>query len=103
MHSIEKLGSKKHPIRVSVWDEEAVGRVAKICDQQGWYFIAKIDPDEDENVEEFLAKLASQQIGVSIPVKLQPSLAPMPNNFCPCDSGKKYKKCCMRAVYPPAP
>ncbi len=98
MNPLQKLGSKKHPICVSVWDEENAANVAKVCDQHGWHFIARIAPEEDEDLEDLLVKLSYEQIKseafASLPATL---LDPKPNNFCPCGSNKKYKKCCMLA------
>ncbi len=95
MRSLEKLGSKKHPICVSVWDEEAAGRIAKVCDEKGWHFIAKLDPEEDEDIEEFILKCGYEQMRSAAPQQAQANFDPKPNNYCPCGSNKKYKKCCM--------
>ena len=95
MKNLEKLGSKKRPICVSVWDEEALERVAKTCEERKWVFIAKINPEEDEDLSDLALKLQFEKMRVSMGTKLRQNLNPLPNNFCPCNSGKKFKKCCM--------
>jgi uncharacterized protein YecA (UPF0149 family) len=101
MPSLEKLGSNKHPIRISVWDEEAVEPVARLCEQNGWKFVAKIDPEEDEDLEEFILKLRYEQSKNTTQSPAKANLDPKPNNYCPCNSGNKFKKCCMLKELPP--
>ena len=89
-----KLGSKKKPAAARVQTEIRASEIMEICNEHGWIVIVGIEPDKPENIEDIkwlLKKFGNQP-------KLQIRSAPLkvsPNDYCPCGSGLKYKKCCL--------
>lgn len=89
-----KLGSKKKPAAARVQTMERAQEITELCNEHGWHVIVGIEPDEPENVSdiEWLLKNSQKHPMPQIrsgPVKVSP------NDYCPCGSGLKYKKCCM--------
>jgi len=86
---VAKLGTKRRPAVVRVRTEERAMEILDLCNEHGIQVIIGIEPDEQENisdVERILSKPA--------PAKAPPRVGR--NDYCPCGSGKKYKKCCAR-------
>lgn len=55
------------------------------------------DPEmyhEQLKLRETLEKLNSEKPNFLNPHQWQRAEKPKPNDLCPCESGKKYKKCC---------
>jgi uncharacterized protein YecA (UPF0149 family) len=76
------LGSEQKPVIVKVTSEKMAKRVAEICNEYGFQFIAGF-----EAVEELTdLKLAIKE--KTAPKNMYDS--------CPCGSGAKYKFCCMK-------
>ena len=98
-----KLGSKKKPVRFRVQNEDRLGEMAFLCEENGWTFIGGLDPDEPEDISEVEYLLNPESYGGTVPrmkhrdhatvVNSEPKLSR--NDPCPCGSGLKYKKCCM--------
>jgi len=89
-----KLGSKKKPAVARVQTEKRAGEIMQLCNEHGWKVIVGIEPDKPENVADikWLLKNSEKQPGQQIrssPLKVSP------NDYCPCGSGLKYKKCCL--------
>jgi len=82
-----KLGSEKKPVIVRVHSEEKARYVAETCGANGWHYIIGFEPPE---VPEDISDL-ERLLNPEVPVK---STKVPRNAFCPCGSGKKYKKCC---------
>jgi hypothetical protein len=76
------LGSKERPIIVKVTSEKMAKKVAKICNDHGFQFIAGFEPVED------LTDLKSAIKEKSAPKNIY--------DLCSCGSGLKYKFCCMK-------
>ena len=99
-----KLGTKKRPVRFRVQTEKRLGEIAAICENNGWIFLGGFEPDEPEDIREleyllnpkafsFPPRMASSnQMTV---VHKTPKIGR--NYLCPCGSGIKYKKCCMKS------
>jgi SWIM/SEC-C metal-binding protein len=81
-----KLGTEKKPAIIRVQNEDRVQELSSIFNENGWQFIAGIEPDKPEDISD-LEKLLNP------PEPVQSSKVGR-NNPCPCGSGKKYKKCC---------
>jgi len=82
-----KLGTEKNPVVVSVQTEERLKEVASIFEENGWKYKIELEPDKSEDITDLeillnppKPKIAKKKVGR--------------NEFCPCGSGKKYKKCC---------
>ncbi|MDA3799472.1 MAG: SEC-C metal-binding domain-containing protein [Kiritimatiellae bacterium] len=98
-----KLGTNSKPVRFQVQTEERAGELASLCDERGWIFIAGIVPDEPEDIREIEYLLnpksftsqprTSNSYNTTI-VHENPKVGR--NDPCPCGSGKKHKKCCMK-------
>jgi hypothetical protein len=65
--------------------------IVSLCNDHGWQVIAGVEPDEPEDVSDVEKLLARGQHAP--PAPRQPSKI-NPNDYCPCRSGKTYKKCC---------
>lgn len=85
-----KLGTKKKPAIVRVQTERKAQELLLLCHQKGWEVIVGIEPDQPEDmtdVEQLLK--APAPVVITRPVKVSR------NDYCPCGSGKKYRKCCL--------
>ncbi len=92
-----KLGSKKKPAVARVQTESRAGEIMQICNERGWQVVVGIEPDEPENISDikWLLKKSDnppRPQNRSVPLKVSP------NDYCPCGSGLKYKKCCLNKV-----
>jgi SWIM/SEC-C metal-binding protein len=89
---VPKLGTKKHPAIVRVRTMELAQEIVDVCREHGWEVIAGVEPDVPEDVSD-VEKLLRRSQAVAAPApRLPPKISP--NDYCPCRSGKKYKKCC---------
>lgn len=91
-----KLGSNKKPIWGRVKTFERMEEAAAICLEHGWKFSIGIDPDKPENLTDLHEALSSLEIKPA--QSFQPRYGR--NDYCPCGSGKKYKKCCWDKDHP---
>jgi SWIM/SEC-C metal-binding protein len=94
-----KLGTEKHPAVVRVQTEEKAHELMALCQDHGIQVIVGIEPDEPEDtsdVDRVLNRLHAT------PFRPEPRLPPRisGNDYCPCGSGKKHKKCCGMTVAP---
>jgi SWIM/SEC-C metal-binding protein len=83
-----KLGSEKRPIVVRVHTDEKAKYVAETCTKNGWHYIIGFEPDEPEDLSDLEKKLNPPQV-----IHSEKNGR---NDPCPCGSGKKFKKCCMK-------
>ena len=92
-----KLGTHKHPAVVRVRSVEQAENIVSLCNERGWQVIVGVEPDKPEDTSD-LEKLMSS--GEEAPRPSTPRLPPRisGNDYCPCRSGKKYKKCCGAAA-----
>jgi hypothetical protein len=93
-----RLGSKGRPIIVRARTMERAGELVKFCDDRGWIVIAGVEPDKPENIDDLNEVM---RLGAILPahVRWTPSAehpAPPPTDPCPCGSGRRFKKCCLR-------
>ena len=63
-----------------------------VCHAHGWQVIVGVEPDAPEDVSDVQKLLAPAQV-----IARQPPAVGR-NARCPCDSGRKYKKCCLPAA-----
>lgn len=90
-----KIGTNRHPAIVRVQTEEKGRELVNFCSERGIQVIVGIEADKPEDISDIERALRSLQ-----PVKVK-SVAPphiSGNDYCPCGSGKKYKKCCAGAA-----
>ena len=98
-----KLGTNKRPVRFHVQTEERLQEIASLCDKNGWIFVGGFEPDEPEDLCEveyllkpkaFTSQPRMDNSGQMTIKYEKPKVGR--NEPCPCGSGKKYKKCCMK-------
>ncbi|OUB41948.1 DNA-binding protein [Bacillus thuringiensis] len=75
------LGSKERPIIVKVSSKEKANKVAAICDAHNFYYIVGLEFNED------VSDLKKALKDCKRPENIYEN--------CSCNSGKKYKFCCM--------
>jgi SWIM/SEC-C metal-binding protein len=85
-----RLGSKKRPAVVRVQTQERADQVLEIFREYDWDFIIGVEPDKDEDITDLLKLLHPERFTVQV----EPTVGR--NEPCPCGSGNKYKKCCLR-------
>jgi SWIM/SEC-C metal-binding protein len=96
---VAKLGSHKRPAIVRVRSEEEAQEIIELAQQRGWQVIVGIEPDTFEDLSD-LEKLMRADVKPEIKPVLPPRVSG--NDYCPCRSGKKYKKCCGATIANPA-
>ena len=94
-----KLGTDKRPAVVRVQSTEDAEQIIAMARERGWKVIVGVEPDEIEDLSD-LRKLIRNEAGPEVKPRLPPKISG--NDYCPCRSGKKFKKCCGAAASPRA-
>ena len=89
-----KLGSKKKPAVARVQTEERATEIVQLCNERGCQVIVGIEPDEPENISDIKWLLKHHPNDLKPEIRTGP-IKVSPNDYCPCGSGLKYKKCCL--------
>ncbi len=89
-----KLGSSKKPVIVRVGSEERGKEIVDFCNKRGWQVIVGIEPDKPEDISD-VNRLLKQERNREEPHIVKGGMKIGPNDYCPCGSGLKYKKCCL--------
>jgi SWIM/SEC-C metal-binding protein len=87
-----KLGTIKRPAVVHVRTEARAGEIMAVCESNGWQVIVGIEPDQPEDISDINTLSRRPATAIEPTERFRPVSG---NNYCPCGSGKKYKKCCM--------
>jgi SWIM/SEC-C metal-binding protein len=87
-----KLGTRKRPAVVHVGSEARAGEIMQICQSHGWQVIVGIEPDKPEDISD-IRKLMNRS--GAAPTQTNSDRPVSGNDYCPCGSGLKFKKCCM--------
>ena len=90
-----KLGTHKRPAVARVQSTEAAEEIVALAQERGWKVIVGVEPDQLEDLSD-LHKLMSTEAQPDDKLRLPPKING--NDYCPCRSGKKFKKCCGVAV-----
>jgi SWIM/SEC-C metal-binding protein len=90
-----KLGTDKRPAVVRVQSEEEAQEIIDLAQERGWKVIVGVEPDEEEDVSDLHKLMRSDEKPDPKP-RLPPKVSG--NDYCPCGSGKKFKKCCGAAT-----
>ena len=93
-----KLGTHTRPAVVRVQSEEDAEEVIELAHQHDWQVIIGVEPDEMEDLSD-LRKLLRHEEAAEVKPRLPPKISG--NDYCPCRSGKKFKKCCGAAPASP--
>ena len=88
---VAKLGTHKRPAVVRVRSTEAAGEIVGLAQERGWKVIVGVEPDQLEDLSD-LRKLMRAEVEPEAKPRLPPKISG--NDYCPCRSGKKFKKCC---------
>jgi uncharacterized protein YecA (UPF0149 family) len=68
--------------------------IVALCNQHEWQVIVGVEegePEDTSDVDKLLSGLSDHAKTASKP-RLPPKISG--NDYCPCGSGKKFKKCC---------
>jgi len=82
-----RIGTKKLPAKLVVKTDERKQEVMTILEENKWIADIVVDAEQDENIKD-LDFLQSKN------VKTVKTITTGRNDPCPCESGKKFKKCC---------
>jgi SWIM/SEC-C metal-binding protein len=93
---VTRLGSHKRPAIVRVSTQERAQELIDLCRDNDWQLIVGVEPDEPEDITDVLKLVEPDRFTV----RAQPVAGR--NDPCPCGSGAKYKKCCLRSSTPSA-
>ena len=86
-----KLGSHKRPAVVRVQLTEEAEEIVDLAQERGWKVIVDAEPDQLEDLSD-LHKLMRTEVKPETQPRLPPKIRG--DDYCPCRSGKKFKKCC---------
>jgi SWIM/SEC-C metal-binding protein len=87
---VAKVGTDKHPAVVRVATEQRAREILEQCDRRGIKVIVGIETGKQEDITD-VERILRRPAPIKI-VKAPPRVSG--NDYCPCASGKKYKKCC---------
>lgn len=90
-----KLGTHKRPAVVRVQSPELAQEIIGLAQERGWQVIVGVEPDVFEDLTD-LHKLMRTEEKPDVKPRLPPKISG--NDYCPCRSGKKFKKCCGAAA-----
>ena len=95
-----KVGTHKRPAVVRVRSVEKAEAIVALCNEHGWQVIVGIEEDEPEDTSdvEWLLNRRSAPAQAAGRLQVPPKISG--NDYCPCRSGKKFKKCCGAAGSP---
>ena len=93
-----KLGTDKRPAVIRVQTTEEAEEIISIAEQHDWKVIVGVEPDKDEDISD-LRKLIRVDAEPEAKPRLPPKISG--NDYCPCRSGKKFKKCCGASIASP--
>lgn len=88
---VAKLGSDNRPAVVRVRSMEEAQEITGLAQERGWKVIVGVEPEELEDLSD-LRKLMHAEGKPEAKPRLPPKING--NDYCPCRSGKKFKKCC---------
>jgi uncharacterized protein YecA (UPF0149 family) len=88
---VAKLGSPKRPAVVRVQSMEEAEKIVSLAQERGWKVIVGVEPDQIADLSD-LRKLMAAGGKPEVKPRLPPKISG--NDYCPCHSGKKFKKCC---------
>jgi SWIM/SEC-C metal-binding protein len=90
-----KLGTHKRPAVVRVQSVEQAQAIIELAQERAWQVIVGVEPDKTEDLTD-LHKLMRAAPKLETKPRLPPKISG--NDYCPCRSGKKFKKCCGAAT-----
>ena len=95
-----KLGTDKRPAVVRVRSRGAAEEIIGLAQERGWKVIVGVEPDNFEDISDLHKLMRGADVKPETKLRLPPKISG--NDYCPCRSGKKYKKCCGAGARPGA-
>jgi len=89
---VAKLGTHKRPAVVRVKSEKKARQIVDLARERGWQVIVGVEPDNFEDISDLDKLMRAQEVIPEAKPRLPPKISG--NDYCPCRSGKKFKKCC---------
>ena len=86
---MSRPASPNHPAIIRVQSQLRASEMMQLCDEHGIQLIVGIEPDKPEDISDVTRLLDPPQ-----PARRMTHAGR--NDPCPCGSGTKYKKCCLR-------
>jgi uncharacterized protein YecA (UPF0149 family) len=83
---------------VRVRSTEEAEEIVSLAQQRGWKVIVGVEPNQIEDLSD-LRKLLRTETEPETKPRLPPKISG--NDYCPCRSGKKFKKCCGASIANP--
>ena len=83
---------------VRVRSTEEAEEIVNLAQEHGWQVIVGVEPDEFEDLSDLRTLMSADGKPEEKP-RLPPKISG--NDYCPCRSGKKFKKCCGAAIVTP--
>lgn len=94
-----KLGTHKRPAVVRVKSAEKAQQIVDFAQERGWQVIVGVEPDKFEDISDLDKLMRAKEVIPETKPRLPPKISG--NDYCPCRSGKKFKKCCGAAEATP--
>ena len=92
------LGSHQRPAVIRVRSTEEAEEIVGLAQERGWKVIVGVEPDQPKDLFD-LRKLMNAEVKPETKPRLPPKISG--NDYCPCRSGRKFKKCCGAAIAGP--
>ena len=90
-----KLGTHRRPAVIRVQSTEEAEQIVGLAQERGWKVIVGVEPDQIEDLAD-LHQLMRTEVKPEVKLRLPRKISG--NDYCPCRSGKKFKKCCGAAL-----
>lgn len=88
---MRQTGAEKKSIVLRVKTMARAEEILARCESKGVKAVVGIEPDKPEDITDLEKKTS-----LSAPVGVPPKIGR--NEYCPCGSGRKYKKCCLNIL-----
>jgi SWIM/SEC-C metal-binding protein len=93
-----KLGSHQRPAVLRVQSTEKAEEIVRLAQEHGWQVIVGVETDQIEDLSD-LRNLIRNDVKPEVQPRLPPQISG--NDYCPCRSGKKFKKGCGAVITSP--
>ncbi|HYL78101.1 MAG TPA: SEC-C metal-binding domain-containing protein [Bryobacteraceae bacterium] len=94
-----KIGSHRRPAVVRVRSVENAEEIVGFGEEHGWKVLAGVELDQLEDLSD-LRELMNAEVKPETKPRQAPRISG--NDYCPCGSGRKFKKCCGAATASPS-
>ena len=88
---MRQIGTERKPIVLRVQTMARAEEILARCELKGVKAVVGVEPDKPEDITDLEKKTSPSSLVVA-PLRVGR------NDYCPCGSGRKYKKCCLNMV-----